>query len=119
MGKLVRDMDHNIKPDKSNVIRLTGQKYQQALMAKLDEESKEVETAILYMDIVEESGDVMEVLNALIKQGLIDRSFYDKKVSWLKSKCEAVGARWDEVQASMHAKHSERGGFDKGYYWEG
>ena len=99
-GKLVRDRIPELIQAAGGtpiVRRLQAPERLPALLAKLEEESHELREAVTAEHQLEELGDVLEVLRAIVSQ---------------------LELTWPEVEAAAQHKRTERGAFDLGVWLE-
>lgn len=71
MKKLVRDRIPEIVPDAGEFVTLSNLEYRQSLRDKLIEEAKEVKLTDTRASLVEELGDLEEVLRAILTDASI------------------------------------------------
>jgi predicted house-cleaning noncanonical NTP pyrophosphatase (MazG superfamily) len=96
-GKLVRDLIPEriaAKGERVRAYTASGEELEELLKEKMLEEAFEVAAAQSVLELIEEVGDVLDVLTAL---------------------CAVVGTNLATVQEWAESKRRERGGFERGY----
>jgi predicted house-cleaning noncanonical NTP pyrophosphatase (MazG superfamily) len=99
-AKLVRDNIPGWHRDEGHAVegrQLTGDELRTALIGKLHEEADEISGALSREELIEEVGDVQQVIDDLL---------------------DSQGIEHDELQVAIKKKTERKGGFKNGEYIE-